>query len=195
MNNQFSTIRIRLISLSVASMLLLAIPGLSRAENGPAKTPANAGQHAAEKIMIQADYMKMNLNSGVSTYTGNVQIRQGSLVLTGNQVTMEQKENEVQKITVIGAPARYNHVTENGDSIVAESKKMVYIADENRLIMTGNASLQQPEHKVSSEKIVYDTLNRIVMAGDPGDSSQQYEQQRVNITLTPKPADQSQTPK
>lgn len=194
MNNTFSIISSRLYALLTAGMVLLALPGLCMAANSPSVKAAGDKQPAPEKIRIKSDYMKMNLNTGVSVYTGNVKIEQGDLVLTGDRVTLKQQKNEIEKITVDGNPARYHHVTKNGESVMAQSQKMVYIAAENRLIMTENASLEQPDHKVSSQKIVYDTLNRIVMAGEASDSNAPNEQQRVNITLTPKSSsEQSKT--
>jgi len=68
---------------------------------------------------------------------------------------------------------------------------MVYIASQNKLIMTDNAKLVQPDHKVSNQKIVYDTLNKIVMAGERNTPAfgESDNSQRVNITLTPKKAE------
>lgn len=187
-----------LFSLSTAS---LSETGRSSAE--PSRNGASAD--AVEKIMINADHMQMNLESGKSVYTGHVKISQGALQLTGDVVTLEQKENEVDRIIVTGKPARYNHVTEQGETIEAESEHMVYTASQNKLIMTVNARLQQPEHQLSSQKIVYDTLNNTVMAGGTGSkpasdtpgstpaSKKPDDKQRVNITLTPKksPAEKS----
>lgn len=147
-----------------------------------------------EKISISADYMKLNLASGHSVYTGNVKITQGNVVLKGDKVTLEQSNKEVSQLTVTGKPARYKHVTEKGESIAAESEHMVYIADQHKLVMTINARLKQPDHQVSSQKIVYDTQKRIIIAGDKsgtgqpgaGTDSTGKDKQRVNITLTPK---------
>jgi lipopolysaccharide transport protein LptA len=113
---------------------------------------------------------------------------------------VQQGKNEIERITVVGTPARYNHVTEKGETIEAESESMVYTASENKLVMTKNASLKQPDHQVSSNKIIYDTLKKIVIAGDitpPSNDSAPDEKERVNITLTPKKQDQpaSQTEK
>ena len=67
---------------------------------------------------------------------------------------------------------------------------MVYTASQNKLIMTINANLKQPDHQVSSQKIVYDTEKKIVIAGDKDGPSISKtgsdKNQRVNITLTPK---------
>lgn len=140
-----------------------------------------------EKIFIDADYMQLNIETGYSIYIGNVNIKQGELKLTGDKVTIQQTKEEVERITVIGKPAQYNHITEKGENIQAESEHMVYTASENELVMTVNANLKQPDHQVSSQKIVYDTEKKIVIAGDKSDTSTGKEnKQRVNITLTPK---------
>ena len=143
-----------------------------------------------EKIHIEADHMQLNMETGFSVYTGNVKIAQGELKLTGDKVTLQQSNKEVERITVTGKPAHYNHVTETGENIQAESEHMVYTASQNKLVMTVNAKLKQPEHQVSSQKIVYDTEKKIVIAGDKKDSSTPDDgsnsKQRVNITLTPK---------
>ena len=143
-----------------------------------------------EKIFIDADHMQMNINTGYSVYTGNVKITQGELKLIGDKVTVQQSNDEVERITVTGKPAHYNHVTEKGENIQAESELMVYTASQNKLVMTVNAKLKQPDHQVSSQKIVYDTEKKIVIAGDKTGSSSSDSgsdsSQRVNITLTPK---------
>lgn len=161
-----------------------------------------ANSYAAEpveKILINADHMHLNIESGYSVYTGNVRISQGELVLTGDKVTLKQNnDNEIEQITVDGKPARYNHITEKGEPIEAESEHMVYNTSRNKLTMTINARLRQPDQRLSSQKIVYDTLKKIIIAGGDGNTSavssrtdastdaKASESQRVNITLTPK---------
>ena len=152
---------------------------------------------SAEKIFINADHMQLNIESGYSEYTGQVRISQGELVLTGDKVTVQQGKNDIERITVVGTPARYNHVTEKGETIEAESESMVYTASQNKLVMTKNASLKQPDHQVSSNKIIYDTLKKIVIAGDistPSDDTPPGEKERVNITLTPKKQEPAEQP-
>ncbi len=140
-----------------------------------------------EKIFINADHLFLNIKAGNSVYTGNVRFSQGEMVLTGDKVTVEQNNNEIERITVIGKPARYNHVTEKGDPIEAESEQMVYIASQNKLVLTVNARLKQPDHQVTSEKITYDTLKKIVIAGEKSTTSKtKSDSERVKITLTPK---------
>lgn len=143
-----------------------------------------------EKIFLDADHVQLNIETGYSVYTGNVKISQGELKLSGDIVTVQQGENEVKRITVDGKPAHYSNITEKGESIQAESEQMVYTASNNELVMTVNAILKQPDNIVSSQRIVYDTKKRIVIAGDKtGESSSKGStdnKHRVKITLTPK---------
>ncbi len=145
--------------------------------------------NADEELLISADHMHLNIESGNSVYTGKVKVSQGQVVLTGDKITVQQIDNIVEKITVLGKPARYNHVTEEGETITAESEQMVYKAVENELVLTVNAKLEQTDHKVSSQKIIYDTEKRIIVAGDKNKHSPtdtDANNNRVNITLTPK---------
>lgn len=183
----------------ITAIALFSLSSASLSETAPTAA-------SAEKIFINADHMQMNIESGKSVYTGNVKISQGELKLTGEVVTLEQKDNEIDRITVTGKPARYNHVTEQGEMIEAESEHMVYSAGQNKLIMTINARLQQPDHQLSSQKIIYDTLKKTVIAGGgtgikpangaPGSNTatETESTQRVNITLTPKKAPAEKSP-
>lgn len=142
-----------------------------------------------EEVDISADHMHLNIESGNSVYTGNVKVSQGKLVLTGDKITVQQNNNAVDQITVIGKPARYNHVTDDGEIVTAESEQMVYKAVDKELVLTINATLKQPDHSVSSQKIIYNTEKRIIVAGDknePKSSDAGTSGNRVNITLTPK---------
>ncbi len=157
---------------------------------------------ANEEITVSADYMQLNVETGNSTFTGNVEISQGNLTLTGDKVTLKRRrlkngESEVDKLTITGKPARYSHITSEGKTISAESKKMVYTANIGKLVMTKDARLIQPENQVSSQKIIYDTFKKIVIAGakkpapvnnSTGNSGadEVKPNQRVKITLTPK---------
>ena len=146
---------------------------------------ADTAQQTPEKIFIDADYMQANIKTGLSVYTGNVKVKQGDLVLTGDEMTVEQTANEVERITVTGKPAHYNHVTENGEVIKADSEKIVYNASKKNLVLTINAKLQHPDHKISSQKIVYDILTKVAIAGDKSTKLKNGDH-RVKITLTPK---------
>ena len=137
------------------------------------------------EIQIRADYMKFNIKTGSSTYQGDVRITQGSIELTGDKVTIERQQDKIQQINIDGQPARYIQDGDSENKIHATSQHMQYFANDNRLVMTVDAHLEQPSHTIDSQRIVYDTKSKTVIAGD--ENNEEHEQSgRVNITLTPK---------
>ena len=149
----------------------------------PASAAFSAGDNSSEAIRIQAHYMRFDLETGSSIYEGAVKINQGGIELSGEKVTIHRDNDKIQQIDIDGQPARYIQDENTENRIYATSQHMQYLADQNRLIMTVDARLEQPDHTIESQRIVYDTQNKIVIAGN----NEQAEQGgRVNITLTPK---------
>ena len=152
------------------SLCVLAMTAI--AENKPASL-ANAPIH------IYADYMKYEIQKGISTYIGNVRVTQNDIELTGDKVIAIQKDKVLKNITVTGSPATYRQLSEGGDYINAQSRQMEYQAAENRLVLTKQARLEQAGSVMESEQIIYDTIHEVVIAGDDK------ADKRVNITITP----------
>lgn len=130
-------------------------------------------------VNIYADHMKYDIKTGISEYKGNVRVTQNTIELTGDKVTAVQKDKVLKNIKVTGSPAVYRQLSEDGSYINAQSMKMEYQADNNRLILSDKARLEQAGSVVESEQIIYDTIREVVIAGD--DSANK----RVNITITP----------
>ena len=144
---------------------------------------ATAEQEAARltiaPVNIYADYMKYEIQTGISTYTGNVRVTQNDIELTGDKVIAVQQEKTLKNITVTGSPAKYRQLAEDGNYIIAQSMKMEYQAKNNRLTLSDKARLEQAGSVMESEQIIYDTINEVVIAGDDKTNK------RVNITITP----------
>jgi len=152
--------------------LLCAIAMTAFAENKPALS-RNAPIH------IYADYMKFEIQSGISQYKGNVRVTQNDIELTGDEVIAIQKDKVLKNITVTGSPATYRQLSEDGKYINAQSMQMEYQADNKQLILSDKARLEQEGSVMASDQIVYDTIRQVVIAGD--DSANK----RVNFTIKP----------
>jgi len=129
---------------------------------------------------IRADNMKYDMKTGISSYTGNVQFSYKGIELSGDSVRIKQTDDAIEQLDVSGSPARYRQTVDNGETIKAESLKMTYSSKSNQLILTDSARLEQAGHIVESQRIIYDSAQEVVLAG------QINPQDRVNITLTPK---------
>ncbi len=187
MKNKFWTDQTRLIQTIGISISLIVLSSLC----GSVFAVEKIRQEKAEKIHINADHMKLNIGTGNSTYTGNVKISQGKLLLTGQTVSIVQNTERVERIKINGNPATYTRITKTGKTIHATSQQMVYTESNHRLVLTGNAQLSQPERTIKSQRIVYDTQLGTVVAGNQSRETGNAVRptpanERVNITLTPK---------
>lgn len=160
------------IKASVLILLLIASAMTAIAEIKPASL-TNA------PVNIYADYMKYEIQSGISQYKGNVRVTQNGIELTGDKVIVLQKDKLLKNITVTGSPATYRQLSEDGNYINAQSMQMEYQAENNRLILSDKARLEQAGSVMESDQIIYDTIQEVVIAGDDKANK------RVNITITP----------
>ena len=134
---------------------------------------------SSKPINIKADSAEINDATGISIYTGNVVITQGSMQLTGSKVVLETTDKKVKKIISEGDLSTFKQTTDDGRTINAEAKKMVYKITANEIILTEKAKLTESGNSFSSDRIVFYTNKEIVNAGSPdGD-------ERVNITVLP----------
>ncbi len=133
-------------------------------------------------VHISADKVTIDEKSGLSSYMGNVKIEQGSMLLTGEKVTVYQPDGKLDKIIVDGTPARFKQLSDkNNQEISASAIKLIYHTISEKLILTGEASLRQGQNSFSGHVIEYDTRNSTVTANTDND-----KKQRVNAVITPK---------
>lgn len=154
-----------MLSLYATTMAAIAETGTASLKNAP--------------VNIYADYMKYEIQSGISKYTGNVRVTQNDIELTGDKVVAVQKDKVLKNITVTGSPATYRQLSEEGNYINAQSMQMEYQAENNRLVLSNKARLEQAGSVMESDQIIYDTINEVVIAGDDKTNK------RVNITIIP----------
>lgn len=153
-----------------------------------------ATQHSAwalkadrnEPVHIEADNVELDDRRGVSVYTGDVVITQGTMRITGDKVTVYTKPNgDLDHAVSVGKPATYKQRPDNKpEDVHARALNMEYFADKDTVILTDEAHLQQGPNTFNSKKIIYDVAKDQVDAGkDTGGD-------RVRITIHPERKDQ-----
>jgi lipopolysaccharide export system protein LptA len=132
-------------------------------------------------MTIEADRVELDDATGISTYHVNVKVTQGTMVLTGDLMTIHSDNNEIRSVLVDGSPATYRQRPDNKDEDVrARSLRMEYYTDPERIIMLRDAQVTQEGNVLRSERIEYDVPRDKVNAG----TNQPNE--RVHITIQPK---------
>jgi lipopolysaccharide export system protein LptA len=143
-----------------------------------------------QPMNIEADRVELDDSTGISTYHGNVKVTQGTLVLTGDSMTVYNKGDKVQKVIMLGKPATYRQRPDNKDKDVrAKALRMEYYTTPERIILLKQAEVEQEGDRLRSERIEYDVAKDKVNAGtnDP--------KGRVRIVIQPRPEKKQQAKK
>ena len=131
-------------------------------------------------IQIEADQADINDNTGISVYTGNVIVVQGSLKITAQILTVYSKEKVFTKMISTGNPATFRQRPEGKDEdVTGKGKRIEYFASRDTAYFYDNATLEQADSTFKSDRIAYDIFNDKVNAGiTSGDD-------RVKIIIKP----------
>lgn len=140
-----------------------------------------------QPMYIEADKVHIDEKSGVSTYRGNVSLTQGSMHLTADKAAVHNKKDQtLEKVMIVGNPVRFRQRPDDAaEDVRAESRRMEYFADKDRLNLIEEAKVWQGGNVFTGNRIVYDTLHHVVTGTKaPGEKSD-----RVRITIQPKKND------
>ena len=145
----------------------------------------------SQPINIQADAAIVDNKAGVTIYSGNVTINQGTLLITADEVKVIVSQKEVTQIIASMKAksemlAHYEQLPDDTDEPVsADARTITYFLKEQRLHLAGNAHLKQTRDTFSGELLHYDLAKGNVDLKGGGKE----KGGRVNITLTPKKSD------
>jgi lipopolysaccharide export system protein LptA len=94
----------------------------------------------------------VNQEDGTATFTGNVVIEQGDMILSAATVLVVYKEDS-QKIASLQASGG---VTMASGKDAAEAQNADYDIDAGIVVLTGNVLLTQGENAITGEKVTID---------------------------------------
>ncbi len=133
-------------------------------------------------ILIEADSADIDDRKGISIYRGNVEIRQGTSVLTADKVTVQHPDKKAQKIIAVGKPVKYRQPQVDGKpDIRAEALQAEYHTTSEELIMIGDAVLFQGNDSFRSDRITYDRKSGMLKGGTSAQGKR-----RVQVTIEAK---------
>lgn len=124
-----------------------------------------------QPISGQADTMHMDQKTGIATYSGNVNLMQGSLNIRADviHVHMDSK-NTITKITASGKPARFSQQPSLEQKVVnATASEITYSPTEERLLLIENAEIEQDGQKLNAPRIDYDLIKEVMKADQVGE--------------------------
>jgi len=151
-----------------------------------------------QPIEIASDSAERDEKLGLTLYHGNVVIRQGSVLIEAETVTIKtrvstvSKRDELEEILTVGKPSRMQQRLEsNGELVAATATTIQYQVSNDTLTLIENAELKQGERLITGDRISYDIVAEKVTAG--GNMQDKQPAERVTVTLPPKVKSTSKT--
>ncbi len=135
-----------------------------------------------QPLYLESDSAELDETKALSVYTGNVFVKQGTMEVRGDQVTVHHDARRKPKLIVaIGNPATYLQEVEGEERPVeAKALRMEYDAARNEITLIDDAVLFQGEDTFRNDRIVYDRGRGLVKAGANVEGKE-----RVKISISP----------
>ncbi|AHZ75467.1 lipopolysaccharide transport periplasmic protein LptA [Pseudomonas shirazica] len=140
-----------------------------------------------QPIRIQADNAHLDDKQGVATYTGDVIITQGSMMIKGNTVTITRSASgDIDVVTSVGNLAYFEQQQSAAkpDKMKGWAVTIQYQSQKDMVILTDRAKVENEGNTTEGEKIVYNTQTQVATAGRGGNVTS--PRQRIDMVIQPK---------
>ena len=128
-------------------------------------------EDAKQPIEIEAQSVVVDETTGFNEFSGNAEVRQGSLLLLAELIQVQTDNEEVVSMIAKGSPekpAKYMQSQENQERFVeATASQITYDVDKGMVFLVGTARLVQGFDSFSGDTLDYDINNdRVILKGN-----------------------------
>ncbi|MDB9865866.1 lipopolysaccharide transport periplasmic protein LptA [Candidatus Thioglobus sp.] len=124
-------------------------------------------EDAKQPIEIEAESVIVDEISGFNEFSGNAEVRQGSLLMTAELIQVQTNTEGVETMKATGTvdnPAKYIQSQENQSRFVEATASIItYNVEQGMIFLVGNAYLIQGFDSFSGETLSYDINNDKVL--------------------------------
>ncbi|MEP5764808.1 MAG: lipopolysaccharide transport periplasmic protein LptA [Halieaceae bacterium] len=140
-----------------------------------------------QPIRIKTDRAVRDEKTGLTVYTGDVELVQGTIRITADRVTVYKIEEEGDKIVAEGSPARMQQQRQPDSALThAKGRIIEYYRNEGRVQLRENAQVEEDGSTVRGDKIDYFIDQQLVKAA--ADESE--AGRRVEVVIPPSKSQQ-----
>lgn len=134
-----------------------------------------------QPITLEAERATFNEKTGVTTYSGNVVIQQGTLKLqAGSLVAHLNQSNKITSVQATGSPAKFQQQMDAKGSIArGEGRTISYNAETGIIKLSGKAFLSQNGATFRGENLSYSMSKGDIQANGGGQGG------RIKIVIPP----------
>lgn len=139
-----------------------------------------------QPISLVADKATYSEATGVTTYTGNVIIEQGTMKLQASSIVAQlNKSKQISTITATGGPAKFQQQVDSAKGVArGEAQKIVYNAETGIINLIGNAYLYQDGASIRSSTLKY-SMNKGDVEASGSSNTTGSSKGRVQIIIPP----------
>ena len=139
-----------------------------------------------QQLSLVADRATYNDKTGVTTYTGNVVIEQGTMKLQAASIVAQLNKNkQISTITATGGPAKFQQQVDTAKGVArGEAQKIIYNAETGIINLIGNAYLYQDGASIRSSSLKY-SMNKGDIEASGSSNSTGSAKGRVQIIIPP----------
>jgi len=163
---------------ATTNVLLIAVfmANTVQAENTPFPTESD------QKIHLTADSFSGSGNNGISHYSGNVQIKQGNIMLTGDRLETLHPQGKLAKVIISGSPAEFTRQSiDNQNAVQGTANIIEYDLTTKTILFSEDAQIEQVgKHTIKGHKLTYDMSRKTIHGESTPD-----RKKRISVTFTP----------
>jgi lipopolysaccharide export system protein LptA len=162
----------------VGVLLGMALAGSALAERADRDRP----------VHLEADRATVQDANKLATFTGNVVLTQGTLVIRADKMTVKEDANGFQQATAFGNLASFRQKRDGRDEYVEGwSERMEYDGKADKVQLFKKARLRRGQDEVHGDYISYDAVNEFFQVNGSGETSTQtHSEGRVRAVIQPK---------
>ena len=161
-----------------AALLLCLLPLVTA-------TALAQGRDAEAPVEVEADRLDLDDRAGTAVYTGEVDIRQGSMRLTGDRVEIQRNaQGQLARAIATGERAYLEQQPDPDEPMVRGwGRTIIYHVAERRMELIDRAELHQGGDTFDGGYLEYFLDRRVVQARSEAEGVE--GRQRIRMTLQP----------
>lgn len=140
---------------------------------------------ADKPINIRAHRVEANEKTGVSVYSGNVVMTQGSLTVEADRLEVTLRNGQTELIRANGKPLRMHARTDAGEDVRARAARAEYHGKARKIDLFGDVELRR-DGDVFTGAVLHYLLDNETFTAEGGDEGQ------VSATIQPAKKDANQ---
>jgi lipopolysaccharide export system protein LptA len=146
-------------------------------------------------IHLEADQVMMDDAQQISTFTGNVRLTQGTLLLSGDKIVVVEDKDGFKHATAYGNTAEFRQKREGlNEYVEGYGKRIEYDTRTDTLNFHEKARLKRNLDEVSGDHITYSAKTEVFRVDSSEAGSGNVPPQRVRAVLQPKSKEAKTSP-